>query len=129
MLKNIMFWFLTACAAIRLGGLGFVLWTGSSNLPVTTMVLSAVTGILMLAFAGKKYLFGCKRSEMEIIFIANSAVVFFNTIYVKFTSLSTLGFVDIMIVGTMFEILAGATFIFLSKRRTKYITIPHSPQE
>ena len=128
MLKNIMFWFLAACAAIRLGSLAFVLWTSSYNLPVTTMILSAISGILILVFIAKKYLFGCKRREMEIIFIVNSIIVIFNTIYVSITSLATLSFVDLVIVGTFFEILAGLTFVLLSRRRTKYVTIPQNQE-
>lgn len=123
MLKNIMFWFMSACATLRLGSLGYILWTGDSNLPATVAIISAVTGILILAFIAKKYLFGCKRREMEIIFAANSFAVLFNIMYVRFTCLATLGMAELLIIGSFFEILAGGTFIYLSRRRTKYVTV------
>lgn len=123
MLKNIMFWFITASAAVRLGCLGYVLWIGSYNLPFTALLISGATSLLMLAFVAKKYLMGCKRKEMELIMTINILAVLFNTMYTGVTCLATLSGAEVLASGTFFDVLAGLTFIFLSRRRTKYVTI------
>ncbi len=124
MLKNAMFWLMLAFAALRIGGLGYLLGIGETNLPALVLGVSACTAALMLGAALKKLLFGIKRRELEIIFLINSIVVLFNPLYITLTAPITVEPAEMAVTGTLFEVLAGVTFIFLSRRRTKYITIP-----
>lgn len=115
--------FMATCLLIRGSALIFLLVRMESELPTlilgTTAMVCTVFAILLFRYFAE----GIKRREMEFAFLLNGAVVLLNMLCVRFGTPASIDTFEVMAMGTLFEVVAGVTFVVLSKQRTRYLTL------
>ena len=118
MLKKIMTVFMALCLLERGIGLVYLLAHVHTVLPngvlgCTALVCGVFAALLFFRFFG-----GIKRRDMEFAFLLNSIIVVYNMVSIRYGVPSTLNLFEYLAAGNLFEILAGAVLIILSRQRT-----------
>lgn len=129
MLKKLMFTLMAVYAAARFLGLSYTISTQADRLPVPVYVASGICAVLGIILLCKGIIAKTRTREMELYYLATGVAAVFNLIVVKCVSRIEATPVDLLIIGTVLDVVVSATLIILAEKERKYVRIPVQTQK
>ncbi len=123
MLKKVMIGFVAFFTLLRGGALGYLMWLGDTNLPTAVLFSTGMVVAIFMVLLAKGLLAGVKRKDIEQGFLFNVGVVLLNMLLVRFGTPANISGVELLVMGNLFEVIAGITLVVLSKRHTRYVLV------
>ena len=126
MLKTILYLLLALTTLLRFASLMLVLAGGDTHLPTPVVVLTSVTVVYGVLLLLRRFLLSVHPRHFVHFFAFQSAVFFFNLIYVSRTVPLEIRPLEVLITGTVLDILVGFVAIYYclkNMRRKKIVTV------
>lgn len=124
MLRKLMLYLMVLATAVKFASLALcALQTDIERLPVAVYVSTGIVVLFGLFLICKNIVKRVGRKELASYYGLSAAAVFFNLIFMKIFSRAEIATLDLLILGTMMDILVGVVFVVLTVREHKYVRI------
>ena len=121
MLRKLMLYLMVLATAVKFASLAYVFTTDIERLPVAVYVSTGIVVLFGLFLICKNIVKRVGRKELASYYGLSAAAVFFNLIFMKIFSRAEIATLDLLILGTMMDILVGVVFVVLTVREHKYV--------
>lgn len=129
MLKKVMFFLMAVYAAARFLGLSYTISTQADRLPAAVYIATGICVALGLFFLCKRIIARVRMRELELYYLLTGLAAVFNLIYVKCVSRFQATPVDLLVIGTVLDVVVSVTLIVLAEKERKYVRIPVGPEK
>ena len=123
MLRKLRLYLMVLATAVKFASLAYVFTTDIERLPVAVYVSTGIVVLFGLFLICKNIVKRVGRKELASYYGLSAAAVFFNLIFMKIFSRAEIATLDLLILGTMMDILVGVVFVVLTVREHKYVRI------
>jgi len=121
MLKKILLMVLILTTATRFVGVVLTLQPGNTSLPTVVLVLTSITVLYGIYFCVRRYVFTLRLAHFVQFYVVQSAVFVFNLVFVSRNVLLSLTLTEIIVVGTLLDVLIGLVAIYYSVKGIRKI--------
>lgn len=118
-----MLYLMVLATAIKFASLAYVFSTDIERLPVAVYVSTGIVVLFGLFLLCKNIVKRVNRKELAVYYGVAAFAVLFNLIVMKIFSRAEIATLDLLILGTVMDIVVGMTFVVLTVREHKYVRI------
>ncbi|MEM1483974.1 hypothetical protein V6615_03730 [Oscillospiraceae bacterium PP1C4] len=123
MLKKIMLYLMMLGTACKFLALTFVFSTDIERLPTPIYISTGIVVLFGVFLICKNIIKSVNKKELGIYYVLLCGSVVFNLIFMKLFSRTELTTMDLIIIGTIMDIVVNVTLITLSVRENRYVRI------
>lgn len=124
MLKKGMFFLMSGYSAARFLAMSYTISTQADRLPAAVYVATGITVAIGLFLLCKRIVFRVKVRQMEFYYAVTAIVAIFNLVFVKYSSRLEATPVDLLVIGTLLDVVVSITLIVLAEKERKYVKLP-----
>ena len=121
MLKKVMFWVMVLFALEHLVAIVYIMARGYTNLPAFSLVVASILPTILPATVIRHLIKRLHRRQLELVYLLNGVMVAVNLLFLQFGTMATIDFVEMLAVGTLFDVLVSIVLVVLSRRHSRYV--------
>ena len=121
LLKKVMFWVMVLFALEHLAAIVYIMARGYTNLPAFSLVVASILATILTATVIRHLIKRLHRRQLELVYLLNGVMVAVNLLFLQFGTMATIDFVEMLAVGTLFDVLVSIVLVVLSRRHSRYV--------
>ncbi len=127
MLKRVMLYLMMLETACKFLALTFVFSTNFERLPVSVYISTGIIVLFGIFLICKNIIKAASKKELAVYYVLMSVSVVFNLIFMKLFSRAELYIIDLVIIGTIMDIMVNTTLVTMTVRENRYVNIYVKP--
>lgn len=123
MLRRVMLYLMILITAGKFAAIAWLFSTSPDRLPVSVYIVSGIVVAAGLALICKNIIKTAGKREFAWFYGICSVAAAVNLVLMKLSSRIELNLVDLMVIGSVLDIVLGVTLIVMTLRESRYIRI------